>query len=420
MIIKYLKFLTILLFISGILSNSACLADESLLEEIVFEKSQNQEDKLTENHYIETSYIDNKIKLYKYLEMHGIIPEINYTTDSFLKLRGKDISQNIKSIGLLNYSVTVDTEKLGLIPGGTAYVLGQNLHAFELSPDFVGDLQGISSIDGPVMNQLGEAWYQQRLIDDKVSVKAGKQDANTDFDALETSVDFINSSFTTIANIPMPTYPDQRFGGAILIEPIEQFNLKTGVYNGVAEQEDIGFRIGREGVFTIVESGIRPNINNHYGNYIIGYWYASKNIEEIPLNNNARVFSGNYGVYAGLEQQIYKENNEDEQGLYIQGQYGWSPSNRNEIARFYSASCAYYGLIPKRDNDVLGFGTAIANLSSRIKNIENKKDEIVLEGFYKVEITPWLALEPDMQYIFNPDGNNKNAFIIGVRTLISF
>ena len=428
-----LKYLTILIFTAGMLRNSACLAEELLLEEIVFDKNQIetsfhaqefQQDQIKEISCVELPYLENK-HFFGYLEARrelvkrGIAPEVNYTTDSFFKLRGKNISQNIKSIGLVDYSLTIDTEKLGLIQGGTLYALGQNLHAFNLATDFVGDIQGISNIDAPVSNRLGELWYKQSLFKDKAGIKLGKQDTNCDFDALESSGNFINSSFTLMPNIPMPSYPDQALGAAVFIEPIEQFNLKAGVYDGSSEPSTLGFRTafdGQEGTFTIVESGIKPIIKKLPGNYITGFWFDSGYVDEISEAPDARTFSSNYGFYAGIEQAVYKENEDDNQGLYIQGQYGWNPSNRNEIARFYSIGFTYFGLINKRDQDVLGFGTAIANLSGRTQ----KKDEIVLESFYQIQLTPWFAIQPDMQYIFNPGGNNKNAFILGVRTLVSF
>ena len=46
--------------------------------------------------------------------------------------------------------------------------------------------------------------------------------------------------------------------------------------------------------------------------------------------------------------------------------------------------------------------------------------ESIVETFYKVQLTPWFFLQPDAQFIIHPDGKNKNAFAMGLRTFITF
>jgi porin len=48
--------------------------------------------------------------------------------------------------------------------------------------------------------------------------------------------------------------------------------------------------------------------------------------------------------------------------------------------------------------------------------------EVAIELSYRAQITPWLALQPDLQYIVNPgfDGSVDDALAIGVRAEIAF
>ena len=360
------------------------------------------------------------------LEEHGVTLEVNYTNDSFLKMRGGlNNKTRLRPISLVDYGVTFDTEKLKLFPGGKIFILGQNIHGQGLTTNQVGDIQTLSSIDAPPLTQLGEYWYEQILLNNKIRVKLGKQDANSDFDALESSADFVGSSFTLIPTIPMPTYPCQGLGGAAFIEPVSWFNLKAGFFDGAADNRGLGMKSffdGNDGYVTLVEAGIKPVIKKHPGNYILGYWHHSGDFDEITNSPNVRTFNSNNGLYATFEQMLYKENKneEDNQGLNIQGQFGWSPSDRSEIARYYGVGLSYKGLIPKRTEDVTGFGLALANLSSRTKRIDSKKDETVLEFFHKIQLTPFFALQPDIQFIFNPGGNNKDSFVIGIRSVLNF
>lgn len=426
MAIKYLKLVFIMFIIAKMFSNLV-YAQEQVFEEINLENKQvNIENELNikevscierifeeENHALKLSGArDNLAK-------HGIIPRVEYVNDSFLKLRGINNNKHVKSISLLDMSVSIDTEKLKLMPGGHLYISAQNIHGSRLSPNFIGDIQQISSIDAPVMMQLSEYWYEQSINNNKISIKLGKQDANCDFDSIKSSMDFLNSSFSQIPTIPMPTYPDQGLGAAAFVKPNKLFNIKTGFFDGELNGGTSGFDTffdSKGGHFTIVEAGLTPKIKNLPGNYIAGYWYHSGSIREISAN--PRTFGSNYGLYTSFEQSIYKEKKteSDTQGLYVQAQFGWSPSDRNEIARYYGTSITYQGLISGRNKDVCGLGVAIADLSSRTQ----KQNETALEAFYKIQITPWLAIQPDAQLVFNPGGDNKNAFLLGIRTFISF
>ena len=48
--------------------------------------------------------------------------------------------------------------------------------------------------------------------------------------------------------------------------------------------------------------------------------------------------------------------------------------------------------------------------------------EMVVEFTYQSQITPWLVVQPDIQYLINPSGSSQlsNAFVIGARAAIIF
>ncbi|MCK4276265.1 MAG: carbohydrate porin [Phycisphaerae bacterium] len=92
-------------------------------------------------------------------------------------------------------------------------------------------------------------------------------------------------------------------------------------------------------------------------------------------------------------------------GLFAR--YGWADSDVSEIKCFWSAGAQYQGLIPTRDDDMLGFGVAQGRL------VEDagftKGHETAMELYYNAAITPWLSISPSVQYIFNPGGNTPSA-----------
>ena len=79
----------------------------------------------------------------------------------------------------------------------------------------------------------------------------------------------------------------------------------------------------------------------------------------------------------------------------------------------------YTGLIPRRDRDELGFGVINANVTDDLRS-QGLTDETNIEWFYKIQLTPWMSLQPDIQYVINPGGDGRNAVALGVRSVMFF
>jgi porin len=61
-----------------------------------------------------------------------------------------------------------------------------------------------------------------------------------------------------------------------------------------------------------------------------------------------------------------------------------------------------------------------ASLSSRIQSSEQRYSETAIEMFYKLQLTPFFSIKPDLQYIVNPGGDLPNAFVAGLRMEVAF
>jgi porin len=105
--------------------------------------------------------------------------------------------------------------------------------------------------------------------------------------------------------------------------------------------------------------------------------------------------------------------------LGVFARYGYAHDDVNEIQCFWSVGGQYQGLIPNRDDDVLGFGVAQGRL---VEDAGFTRDhETAMELYYNAAITPWLNVSPSLQYIFNPGGDSSvdDAVVIGVRAQLS-
>lgn len=81
----------------------------------------------------------------------------------------------------------------------------------------------------------------------------------------------------------------------------------------------------------------------------------------------------------------------------------------------------YRGLIPERDNDVVGLAFANILYSSPYRQASAAGGtaigsyETAIELFYKILPSPYLSLQPDIQFIANPGGQYKDALVPGLR-----
>ena len=84
------------------------------------------------------------------------------------------------------------------------------------------------------------------------------------------------------------------------------------------------------------------------------------------------------------------------------------------VGESFVTGAVYTGLIPSRDEDVVGTGLAWTELFQGGTN-----HETVFEFFYKAAITSRVSLQPDLQYIASPSGIRADALVVGVRFQVS-
>jgi len=166
------------------------------------------------------------------------------------------------------------------------------------------------------------------------------------------------------------------------------------------------------------------------GAYRLGMWYDPQRKDRFfnDLGGRRRtvpVKTDDVGFYLSFDQLVFKEvpaAAEDSQGLGLFLRYGFAHGDVNAVENFWSLGAQYQGLIPTRDDDVLGFGVAQGILSEQLRKTGADPDrETVLELYYNALVFPWVTVTPDFQWILNPGGENgRDAFVAGMRVQMSF
>ncbi len=362
--------------------------------------------------------------------------------------------------GLMNFGAEVDLEKTSGWKGAKVKTTWLWLSGRDASEDLTGNFLTVSNIAGSNTLRMFELWFQQNLVDDKISLRAGQLAADAEFLISDYSGLFINGTFgwpaAAYMNIPSggPAYPMGTLGARLALNPVDWFTFQSAVFQGNVFEQNVnrhGFRwrLDAETGYTFLnEAQFRWNHREEEtglpGQFKAGAWFQSGSSADALAESTG---SGNSGFYAILDQMLFRESGEAEccdkdgksfkspvrvskpdQGLGWFGRVSFAPADRNFTSLYFDTGLSYKGLIPTRDNDTVGIGFGYAQLSNGARNSlaadgsEPAGAEMVLEFTYQAQITRWLVVQPDLQYIINPGGANdlNNAFVVGGRASVIF
>lgn len=331
---------------------------------------------------------------------------------------------------LHNVGVTVDAGKAFGLPGGTFFANFQNQAGDDGSRD-VGDLQRFSNVDADGRTQLSEVWYEQALFHDMLKVRVGKIDPNATFAAPANGTEFINSSPGIDPTIFIPHYPDPAFGLQLLFTPDDHFYLGGGVFDGSGQE---GVRTGAYGpkhlfgspadLVILVEGGPRwgTGPGELAGRLTLGAWRHTGTFNRFGPGGGR--IDGLTGCYFMLDQALLRVNPVDEndaRGVAAFLQYGYADPRASLFTQYAGAGVAWTGPLPGRDADVVGVGAFYALFADGSHTGEG--DELEVELFYKVQLTPFLSLKPDLQYVRHPGGGGpglSDALVGTLRVQLDF
>lgn len=361
-------------------------------------------------------------------------------------LRGGQNTHNAhESAGKAFYNLEFDFDKMFGLKGASFFSRGVQTwnsgvgrHVGSLTPPYWS-----AGSSGDNSFELTRWWWRQRLFDDRLEFRLGKMLNVVDlFDqnvyAKAYTVTFQNRALNHNMTIPttlglgafVKAWPlDWLYVQAMAIDPDYSQTTCSHGFGGF----DTAFG-GEDRFRGLWEFGVLPHeipgVDLLPGHYRFGLWLdpqaKTKFINDLGGQLAPRARSDDVGWYLNVDQMVWKENDEpkDNQGLGLFARYGFAHPDVNMINHFWSAGASYQGLIPSRDEDVLGFGVAQSILSKTYRhNVNSLADrETVYEVYYAIQLTPWCVITPDVQVITNPGGDKdaRDALVGGVRVKIAF
>ncbi len=405
----------------------------------------------------------------------GVDLTLDYTAETFAVLSG-GLARRLSYEGRLEVSADADLRKSVGWTGGSAHVTVFQIHdGGHTVEDGVGAIADPSGIDALATTRLFTAWFEQSLLDDRVSVRIGELAADDEFFTSDTAAGLINATFgwptVTAADMTSggPAYPLSAPAVRVKLRPTDDLTVIAAAFSGDPAGggcEEGPQQCDRHGTTFSVSGGTLWMGELHYalhqgkgaaglpGTYKLGTWYATADFADQHLGVDAagRVVSladpaaagpldhsGNWGIYAIVDQTVWRAG---KRSLALFARGGVSPSDRNLVSDYVDVGAGFAGLFPGRDGDVLTFGLAYSGISGAAAAFDRdvravqgpqypiRDYEMVLELSYAAQIAPWWTVQPDLQYIVHPGGNVpgphdsagavSDAFLAGVRSTIRF
>ena len=311
----------------------------------------------------------------------------------------------------LDLSMPVDGKKLFGLQGSAGMVrLKHHMHNFGEVYD--GAAQLFSNIDAASRTTLYEVWFEQRLSSDKYRLKVGKIDANTEFAAVQTAGDFLNSSMGYSPTIvAFPTYPEPKLGLNAFAHSRRNYGLGFGV-----------FQTAGRGIMSILEPSHSWNLgqSEHPGRASFGYWRLDGKLPAVGKG----YASGTQGFYSVLEQSIWLQSLGQQEVRRLSGfvQAGWAEGRVSSFTHHLGGGAVLQGPFRKRSQDGIGVAATWVRFSSQPAAGFNLPGELTVETYYKVAINRHVALAPDFQFLHHPGGLlvHPDCPVITPRLVVSF
>ncbi len=379
----------------------------------------------TDTPFLEWNHLtDGWFGLRSWLARTGISFEATMTVDVSHNLSGGIDSATVMPY-LFDANIAVDTERLGLFPGGVFFADFQQIGG-DTGEKIVNDFQVFSNIAAEPRTQLAQLWFEQRFADDRIRIKLGKVDANSEFAYVDNGAMFLNSSMGVSPTIEfLPTYPDPAFGFNTFLRPIEGIYAGVGVYDGALQS---GTRTGIHGpvfrhLFVIAELGATWSATDDdlAGRLGLGGWYHSGDFGRFEGGSSA----GAAGAYVTFDQVLYNETPDSAgpaQGVGWFVQYGYADPSLSPVDHHFGTGITWTGAIPCRDRDALGVGFSLVHFSGAPGADFAADFETATEIFYMVPLTGFLDLTFDLQAITNPGGieGQPDAWTGTTRLVVNF
>ncbi len=369
----------------------------------------------------------------------GITPALQQSALLWSNVHGGREPGTTELTGFFSAAFDLDLEKLLGTWHGLALRVGWNWYQGPTpTTSLLGGLGNMSVSYYEASNAF--RFYEIRLRqdfgpDDRWSFEIGQLGADLDFMCSRYAALYQNgtfgafSSFTSVRNTTQvfraPIYPLAAPGALLRMGLPANLDARIGVYTADAGQDVVsnwgfGWRLGHGAgatVFWELEAGIRPG--GRPGGLTIGGWsvLAQQDSPEIDI-----LEPSNLAFYASFDQAILADAaGEPRLGAFARVAVN-EQLNADPILLNAEAGLNLFRPLPLRPDDVLGLAFGTTRFGDQIRQLlpDLPVGETVVELTYQAQVTPWLMIQPDLQWFFSPAISRRDSLLLGLEVSATY
>ncbi len=272
----------------------------------------------------------------------------------------------------------------------------------------IGSLYSGGVAYGETDPAISEFWIQQEY-ENVLRFRAGKIFPISAYDFFPFKnfrLDFVDFNHATNATIPLPDYG---LGAFVNYKPQPNVFFRLGAHDANADVEKSGFDTYDGELFTIFEAGFDPGFMERipgrppFGSVHVSIWHHDE-LEDAGVDDG-------WGIGVSAQQRF---------GRYTPfARYGYAdvevngPTSVKYMANLGLAIDGIFG----QANDRIGVGYTWAD------PVDNALDnQSTIDAYYRVQVTPEIAMSPTLQLLFDPVRNpdEDTIYVWGIRTRLVF
>ncbi len=358
------------------------------------------------------------------------------------------IGDTFKYTGRGEYDLIFDLEKFGGLPKGTLLVRAEHWY---------GEYGNVSLRTGafppavfpaalpPALNNPGDLFITNFVVTQPLSKEfvlyAGKIDVlggldQDDFAGGDGTTQFVNQAL--IANPAFLLGLPYSSVTAGMVLPREWGRMSAFVLDPQDRTKDF-FNLDdlfSEGIIVGSEIKFNTNFFERKGEQHLGGMWKHHDQTDLRFNEpppgvypeptvpGFPTIADSYTLYAGGDQYLVEYGDSTRGwGLFYRGSI--SDANPTPIRYFLSAGLGGYSPVGQKRGDKFGLGWYYVGASNEFGAIPQAlfgpRDGTGVESYYSLQVTPWCAVSPDVQYI-KPEASAiaDDAFVYGVRVNATF
>jgi len=296
---------------------------------------------------------------------------------------------------------------------------------------------------GPV-TRLTQFWYRQRFFDDALAIKLGRIPFGDDFATIDSNFQNLAFGGAQPGNWGNNIYnwPIAQWAAVIRANITPEWYAQIGAFNinDSNLENDNGFDLrtsGTEGTLFPVELGYTPTLNGMAGAYKLGFY--TQNVDNRAYGDGPadRTSDTNTGLYYVVQQQVTTRDGNPDRGLTLFSMGNTNHGDTAGIDRYVSVGATYQGPFDVRPQDDAGIGLAYLHVNDDVNDyvdyynatpsgslspLPRQGHEYDAEVYYSFNLTGYLTLRPNLQYVVNPSAADSvdNAWVAGTMITASF